>query len=89
MCIVDGKTVFDYEEDYTIKCEACSNFCKLYKYRACQERQAWNLKNGIDVFSELKKLDSLAAYQTGIAPNPGDSTSNKPSKKTPSRHRGR
>lgn len=68
MCEIDRKTVFEEEQFYTIKCEACGKFCKLYKYRSCQERFQWNSDNGLDIFKEYRQLEGQAFAQMGISP---------------------
>lgn len=59
-CTPDNKTKFETEQDYTVRCEACNLFVKLYKYRSCEERFEWNAKQGVDVFQTVKEIEKLS-----------------------------
>ena len=69
ICQVDNKTTFQQEEPYTVMCEACSLFCKVYKYRSCEDRFKWCNENNIDIFEEYRQIDKLAASQMGVSGN--------------------
>jgi len=88
VCKVDNEKVFEDEHFYTVKCEACQKYCKIYHYRSCEERHQWNQDSGIDVFSTIKHLDQMARTQLGIAPSQDKNKQNSQKKKI-SRHRGR
>lgn len=94
ICKIDDKKTFAEEQDYTVKCEACNLWCKVDRYRSCEERHAWNKEQGVDVFRSLSAIDRLAQVQQGVSDSatlPGQS--NRPVDRRPipqrSRHRGR
>lgn len=92
ICKIDNKAVFEGEEFNTTFCEACEHFCKIYHYRACEERHKWNLEKGIDVFSQQQMLDKIAGVQQKAPVDPTSPQSKQsPPKKDPrnTRHRGR
>lgn len=84
-CKPDNEKTFTTEQPYTKKCEACSLFCKIWHYRQCTDRFAWNEDQGVDVFKEVRDQEKAAAYQMGqTASTP--KKEKKPGEKTPQRH---
>ena len=85
VCIVDNKTCFEAEQPYTVKCEACNLWCKIFKYRSCEDRFEWNAQQGIDVFKDVKEIERLSNSQQGIGgksiQKPGEKSTKKPTRR--------